>query len=51
MDTLRNKVALELQQNVFFSGSILENMYWGDKSATTAECIEACKTACGAEFI
>lgn len=51
MDTLRNKVAVVLQQNVLFSGTILENLRWGDKSATTDECIEACKMACADDFI
>lgn len=51
MDTLRNKVAVVLQQNVLFSGSILENLRWGDKNATTDECIEACKMACADDFI
>lgn len=51
MDTLRNKVAVVLQQNVLFSGTILENLRWGDKNATTDECINACKMACAADFI
>lgn len=51
MDTLRNKVAVVLQQNVLFSGTILENLRWGDKNATTGECIEACKMACADDFI
>ena len=51
MDTLRNKVAVVLQQNVLFSGTILENLRWGDKNATTEECIEACKMACADDFI
>lgn len=51
MDTLRNKVAVVLQQNVLFSGTILENLRWGDKKATTDECIEACKMACADDFI
>lgn len=51
MDTLRNKVAVVLQQNVLFSGTILENLRWGDKNATTYECIEACKMACADDFI
>ncbi len=51
MDTLRNKVAVMLQQNVLFSGTILENLRWGDKNATTDECIEACKMACADDFI
>ena len=51
MDTLRNKVAVVLQQNVLFSGTILEHLRWGDKNATTDECIEACKMACADDFI
>lgn len=51
MDTLRNKVAVVLQQNVLFSGTILENLRWGDKNATTDECTEACKMACADDFI
>ena len=51
MDTLRNKVAVVLQQNVLFSVTILENLRWGDKNATTDECIEACKMACADDFI
>lgn len=51
MDTLRNKVAVVLQQNVLFSGTILENLRWGDKNATPDECIEACKMACADDFI
>lgn len=51
MDTLRYKVAVVLQQNVLFSGTILENLRWGDKNATPDECIEACKMACADDFI
>ena len=51
MDTLRNKVAVVLQQNVLFSGTILENLRWGDKNASTDECIKACKMACADDFI
>ena len=51
LDTLRNKVSVVLQQNVLFSGSILDNLRWGDPNATEAECIEACKMACADEFI
>lgn len=51
MDTLRNKVAVVLQQNVLFSGTILENLRWGDKNATPDECIEVCKMACADDFI
>ena len=51
MDTLRNQVAVVLQQNVLFSGTILENLRWGDKNATDEQCIEACKMACADDFI
>ena len=51
LETLRNQVAVVLQQNVLFSGSILENLRWGNAEATEAECIEACKMACADEFI
>ena len=51
LDTLRNEVAVVLQQNVLFAGSILENLRWGDAQASEEECIEACKMACADEFI
>ena len=51
LDTLRNEVSVVLQQNVLFSGSILDNLRWGDANATEEECIEACKMACADEFI
>jgi ATP-binding cassette subfamily B protein len=51
LDTLRNEVAVVLQQNVLFAGSILENLHWGDAQASEEECIEACKMACADEFI
>ncbi len=51
LETLRNQVSVVLQQNVLFSGSILENLRWGDVNATEEECIEACKMACADEFI
>lgn len=51
LDTLRNEVSVVLQQNVLFSGSILDNLRWGDPNATEEECIEACKMACADEFI
>ena len=51
LETLRNEVAVVLQQNVLFSGSILENLRWGNAEATEEECIEACKMACADEFI
>jgi ATP-binding cassette subfamily B protein len=49
--SLRNAVAVVLQKNVLFSGTIKENMRWGDESATDEEIIEACKLACAHEFI
>ena len=51
MDTLRNEVSVVLQKNVLFSGSIYENLRWGDANATDEECQHACKLACADEFI
>lgn len=51
LDTLRKEVSVVLQKNVLFSGSILENLRWGDSSASEEECIRACKLACADEFI
>lgn len=51
METLRNEVSVVLQKNVLFSGSILENLRWGDENATEEDCIRACKLACADEFI
>ena len=51
MESLRNQVAVVLQKNVLFSGTILENLRWGNKNARDEECIEACKLACADEFI
>jgi ATP-binding cassette subfamily B protein len=51
MDTLRNQVAVVLQKNVLFSGTILENLRWGNPGATEEECMEACRLACADEFI
>lgn len=51
IETLRKNVAVVLQKNELFSGSILENLRWGDKNATEEECIKACKLACADEFI
>ena len=51
MDTLRNEVSVVLQKNVLFSGTIYENLRWGDKNATDEECQHACKLACADEFI
>ena len=51
LDTLRNQVAMVLQKNVLFSGTIKENLRWGDENATDEEIIEACKSACAHDFI
>ena len=51
MDALRNQVSVVLQQNVLFSGSIYDNLRWGDANATDEECQEACRMACADEFI
>ena len=51
MDTLRNQVAVVLQRNVLFSGTIKDNLRWGDENATDEELIEACKLAQADEFI
>ena len=51
MEYLRNQVSVVLQKNVLFSGTILENLRWGNENATDAECIEACKAACADDFI
>ena len=51
MDTLRNQVAVVLQKNVLFSGTVLDNLRWGDENATEEECKEACRLACADEFI
>ena len=51
MEVLRDQVAVVLQKNVLFSGTILENLRWGDKKASKEECIRACKLACADEFI
>lgn len=51
MDALRNQVAVVLQKNVLFSGTILDNLRWGDENATREECIHACKLACADDFI
>ncbi len=51
MESLRNQVAVVLQNNVLFSGTILENLRWGDKEATEEECRRACVLACADEFI
>lgn len=51
METLRNKVAVVLQKNVLFSGTIMENLRWGDENATEEDCRRVCKLACADEFI
>ena len=51
MDSLRNQVSVVLQQNLLFSGTILDNLRWGDKNATEEECINACRMACADDFI
>ncbi len=51
LDTLRNQVAMVLQKNVLFSGTIKENLKWGNANATDEEIIEACKQACAHDFV
>ena len=51
LEVLRNEVAVVLQKNVLFSGTILENLRWGNKNATEEECKRACELACADEFI
>ena len=51
LPTLRDQVAVVLQKNVLFSGTILDNLRWGNKNATEEECREACRMACADEFI
>lgn len=51
METLRNQVAVVLQKNVLFSGTILDNLRWGKEDATEEECKAACRQACADEFI
>ncbi|MFQ9515390.1 MAG: ABC transporter ATP-binding protein [Eubacterium sp.] len=51
LETLRREVSVVLQKNVLFSGTILENLRWGDEEASDEECIRACKLACADEFI
>ncbi|MCD8076279.1 MAG: ABC transporter ATP-binding protein/permease [Lachnospiraceae bacterium] len=51
MDVLRNQVAVVLQNNVLFSGTIYDNLRWGNKDATDEECQEACRLACADDFI
>lgn len=51
METLRNEVSVVLQKNVLFSGTILDNLRWGDKNATKEACQRVCALACADEFI
>ena len=51
LDTLRNEVAMVLQKNVLFSGSIKDNLRWGNPDATDEEMVKACKLACAHDFI
>ena len=51
MESLRNQVSVVLQNNVLFSGTILDNLRWGNREATEEECREACRAACADEFI
>lgn len=51
IETLRNEVSVVLQKNVLFSGTIKENLRWGNKNATDEELVTACKLACAYEFI
>ena len=51
IETLRDNVAMVLQKNTLFSGSILENLKWGDENATMEEINAACKASCADEFI
>jgi ATP-binding cassette subfamily B protein len=51
LKTLRDQVAMVLQKNVLFSGTIRDNLRWGDENATEEEIIEACKSACAHDFI
>ncbi|MDY6104098.1 MAG: ABC transporter ATP-binding protein [Acetatifactor sp.] len=51
LDSLRNQVSVVLQKNVLFSGTILENLRWGDENASEEECRRACELACASEFI
>lgn len=51
LETLRDQVSVVLQKNVLFSGTILDNLRWGDKNATLEDCQRACRMACADEFI
>lgn len=50
-EVLRDQVSVVLQKNTLFSGTILDNLRWGNPDATVEECVEACKAACADEFI
>ncbi|GAA0742290.1 ABC transporter ATP-binding protein [Clostridium oceanicum] len=51
LKTLRDKVAVVLQKNELFSGTIIENLRWGNKNASYEECIKACEMACANDFV
>ena len=51
MEALRNQVSVVLQKNTLFSGTILDNLRWGDPNATDEACVQACQAACADEFI
>ena len=51
MEVLRNEVSVVLQKNVLFSGTILDNLRWGNENASEEECRTACEAACASEFI
>ena len=51
LEVLRDEVSVVLQKNVLFSGTILQNLRWGNENATEEECKEACRLACADEFI
>jgi ATP-binding cassette, subfamily B, multidrug efflux pump len=51
IETLRNEVSVVLQKNVLFSGTVLENLRWGNENATEEECWKACQLACADEFL
>lgn len=51
LESLRNQVAVVLQKNILFSGTIKDNLRWGNKDATDDELVQACKLACADEFI
>jgi len=51
LEVLRNEVAVVLQKNTLFSGTVLENLRWGNENATEEECREACRLACADEFV